>query len=373
MVRVLLASPYDDGLPHHSGGIALWAKNLEYHYKHLNNSTDVSLDVLACNRSKYIRSEDSRLSRLISGAKDYYDILKKINKKLKSRNYDVIHICSSASFGLLRDVIAIKIARRCKTNIIIHFRFGRIPELESKNNWEWRLLKIVVQEADKIIVIDQKSYNVLRKCNFKNVICLPNPLQSRTEDIITQNIGIEREKRTVLFAGHIVESKGVLELVKACSKIDNIQLRLVGHYTPDIVSNIKEIAGENHKTWLELLGQLSYPDTIKEMLSCGVFVLPSYTEGFPNVILEAMACGCPIIATNVGAIPEMLDITNGMRCGICVKPFDVDGLRDAVVVLLNDEDYACRCGSNAKKRVKEVYSMSQIWNQLTNIWSVYEY
>ena len=373
MVKVLLASPYDDGLPHHSGGIALWAKNLEYHFKHLNNTTDVRLDILACNRSKYVKAEDSRISRLISGAKDYYDILKQINTKLKSYSYDVIHICSSASFGLIRDLIAISIAKRYNTNVVIHFRFGRIPELESKNNWEWRLLKKVVQGADKTIVIDQRSYDVLSNCNYSNVSCLPNPLQLRTEEIIFHNKDTERKKRTVLFAGHVLESKGVIELVKACSKIANIRLKIVGHYTPDIIIRIKDIAGENYETWLELLGQLSYPETIKEMLSCSVFVLPSHTEGFPNVILEAMACGCPIVTTDVGAIPEMLDITNGMRCGICVKPKDVDGLKDAIVEMLNEEDYALRCGINARRRVKEVYSMSHIWNQLTKIWTAYEH
>jgi len=49
-------------------------------------------------------------------------------------------------------------------------------------------------------------------------------------------------------------------------------------------------------------------------------VLPSHTEAFPFVVLEAMALGKAIVATDVGAIPEML----AWECGILVKPKDVE-------------------------------------------------
>ena len=62
-----------------------------------------------------------------------------------------------------------------------------------------------------------------------------------------------------------------------------------------------------------------------------VFVLPSYTEGFPNVIIEAMAMGKPIIATSVGAIPEMLD----EGCGVVVPPKDADSLQKALQKVCN--------------------------------------
>ena len=105
------------------------------------------------------------------------------------------------------------------------------------------------------------------------------------------------------------------------------------------------------------------------MMSAGVFVLPTYTEGFPNVIIESMACGCPIVTTDVGAIPEMLDIEHGFSYGICVKPKDVEGLKNAVEKMLNDRDYALQCGKNAQLRVQEQYAMSVVWNQLTSIWT----
>jgi len=64
------------------------------------------------------------------------------------------------------------------------------------------------------------------------------------------------------------------------------------------------------------------------------FILPSYTEGFPNVILEAMALGKPIIATSVGAIPEILS----EECGVVMKPRDQRDIEQASLGAMHSTD-----------------------------------
>ena len=188
-------------------------------------------------------------------------------------------------------------------------------------------------------------------------------------DIIKQNKGLENDARKIVFAGHHVITKGVFELIKACRQIPNIKLKMLGFVSDEMRLALQNQAGEGWEKWLEIAGEQSFGTTIKEMMSAGVFVLPTYTEGFPNVIIESMACGCPIVTTDVGAIPEMLDIEHGFNNGICVKPKDVVGLKNAIEMMLNDRDYALQCGRNAQLRVQEQYAMPVVWNQLTSIWT----
>jgi glycosyltransferase involved in cell wall biosynthesis len=63
----------------------------------------------------------------------------------------------------------------------------------------------------------------------------------------------------------------------------------------------------------------------KWMNASDLVVLPSYMEGCPNVLLEAQSCGCPVIATAVGGIPEIVSEENG----ILIAPRDVDALTQA--------------------------------------------
>ena len=117
--------------------------------------------------------------------------------------------------------------------------------------------------------------------------------------------------------------------------------------------------------WLCFTGGLSREETIKEMFAADALVAPSYIEGFPNVILEAMACGTPIIASGVGAIPEMLD--NG-KCGVVIKPRSADEICIAVEKLMSDKDMKSSFAANAKERVNSEYSISSVWSRLVNVW-----
>ena len=103
-------------------------------------------------------------------------------------------------------------------------------------------------------------------------------------------------------------------------------------------------------------------------MTANIFAFPSYTEGFPNVILEATVCGCAIASSSVGAIPEMLDVNN-KPCGICYKPQSIDDVRDSIIHLLSDGDLCENYSQQAMCRAYSEYSMQNVWQRLINIWS----
>ena len=328
----------------------------------------IDMEVCPMGRSVLVNMQ-SKVGRVWYMLKDYGAILKRYRNQIKNGHFDVVHICSSASWGLLRDLYMLKLAQKKGVKIVMHFHFGRIPELFRNRNREWRRLVQVLKLADQVVVMDEKSYSVLRDNGYLNVVYVPNPLASEVLEMADVYKG-KRKERTLLFAGHVVENKGVVELVEACKDIAGVQLRLFGKVVPEMEKKLWQLAGADGRTWLKIEGEKSFREVIEAMCGCGVFVLPSYSEGFPNVILESMACGCPIIATNVGAIPEMLDCADEGKCGFCVPPKDVDALRETILYFLDHMDKAKECGERAKEKVTRSYSIGEICKQLSAVWQM---
>jgi len=360
-LRVLFVAPYEAGI----GGLTLWSKNILDYY-HSQSSCDIEIDGLSVEGTpiKYVKSI---LKRTYIGVVKYIKVIREETRILKNKQYDVMHLCSSASISLLKDIIMLRVARKYNVRTVVHFHFGRIPALKEANNWEWKLFRRVVSKADVAVPIDQMSYDALVSAGFNNAVYLPNPVALQVSDYVSKHEGEpDRDERMVFYAGHCVKTKGIYELVRACSKIENVRLVLAGRILDDTRKELAEIA--HNEPWLEMLGQVSHDEILNLMLQCGVYVLPSYTEGFPNVILESMTCGCAIVATTVGAIPEMIGEENGSQFGLLVPPQDDEKLREAISELLSNKALREECRRNAQERVNKRYNIGSVWQKLTEIW-----
>ncbi len=127
------------------------------------------------------------------------------------------------------------------------------------------------------------------------------------------NSGIRR----FLFIGRYERRKGIEDLLR-CAKVigdSGIEFHWIGPIPPD-----KRLSGRAHVYHGEIKDSQKLRDLID---TCQVLVAPSHSEGMPNVILEAMARGLAVISTTVGAVPKLVDETNG----VLIKPRDVKALR----------------------------------------------
>jgi glycosyltransferase involved in cell wall biosynthesis len=84
-----------------------------------------------------------------------------------------------------------------------------------------------------------------------------------------------------------------------------------------------------------------------------LFVLPSFTEGLPNVVLEASAAGVPVVATAVGGTPEV--VAHG-RTGLLVPPGDATALAERIIELLRDEPRRRQLGAAGRQLVGARFS-----------------
>lgn len=368
-MKVLFCSPYLQTPDVVSGGINQWGKYILSYYSK-SEGKDINLIPVSFDRHLYLSGGDVPMwKRILSGIKEQGSSAREAMRMLKKERPDVVHICTSAGLGLIKDLLLIRCAKRIGTKTVVHFHFGRIPELMKKRNWEYKFLRKVLCLCDAPVVMNKPSFNTLVSLGYSKTRYLPNPL---SEDVINaikeQACNISRVPKKLLYVGHVARTKGIYEMVEACSKIEGVSLRIVGKYNEKDKVEILEIASKSgNGLSVEFVGEIPHAQVIKEFLEAEIFVFPSYSEGFPNVILEAMACGCPIAASNVGAIPEMLDVDE-QACGICYQPRSVDAVYDAVSLLLADENLRKTYSSRAQKRVNELYAMPVVWEQLTRIW-----
>lgn len=367
-MKILLCSPYLQLPGIIPGGINVWANNILKYKETI--ASDIDVIPVSFDRRHYVSSDSNIIKRMYLGIEEYFSAIKEATQKMDSGKPDVMHVCTSASISLTKDIILVNAAKKRHIKSIVHFHFGRIPELAQKQNWEWKLVKRIVESADVIVTMDMQSYKALTCLGYNNIHYCPNPLSVAIMSQIEKEKGfIERIPGKLLFVGHVLPSKGVYELVNACKKFDGIELHIIGKTEESVRSKLLHIAAEKDcGSWLKMRGEIPHDEVLREMMSASVFVFPSYTEGFPNVILEAMACGCPIVTTTVGAIPEMLNIEQGFNYGICVEPQNTRAFADGVKEMLSDSDYAARCAERAEKRVNEIYAVPVVWEQLSNIW-----
>lgn len=173
-------------------------------------------------------------------------------------------------------------------------------------------------------------------------------------DVLTR-FGLDADRPYVLFVGRITRQKGVPHLLRAIRHIDpaaQVVLCAGAPDTPEIDQEFRdlyqELSGVREGVhWIPQM--LPRPEVIQLLTHAAVFVCPSVYEPLGIVNLEAMACGTPVVASQVGGIPEVVD--DG-KTGLLV-PLDDDfeaGLAHALDSVIGDPEAARRMGEAGRER-----------------------
>ena len=150
----------------------------------------------------------------------------------------------------------------------------------------------------------------------------------------------------------LVTDKGIIEAIKAFEKISNKNDKLVIVGDGPEEKKIKSIVRKDNVIFRGYL-----EDPLFEIARCDVFLHPTYHEGFGISIIEASMLNKPIIASRVGAIPEI--ITDGLN-GILIPEQNIEALAGAMVNLINNPDLKSKLGDNARKQYLEKFQFDKI-------------
>ena len=149
-----------------------------------------------------------------------------------------------------------------------------------------------------------------------------------------QKLHIDPASEAIVYIGRMDVKKGLRELVEAAAALHstrpNLHVYMVGD-GPDrpLIENAIQV--QEAGRYIHALPGCSFDEVADWMAVADVVTLPSYMEGCPNVILEALACGRPVVATNVGGIPEIMND----ECGYLVQPRDSAALAEALASVLD--------------------------------------
>ena len=147
-------------------------------------------------------------------------------------------------------------------------------------------------------------------------------------------LGIDPAAEAVVYIGRLDLKKGLLELVEAAASLHPkrpmLHVYVVGA-GPDRHSIESAIKASDAAAYIHVMPECSFDEVTVWMTAANLVTLPSYMEGCPNVVLEALATGRPVVATNVGGIPEIM---NG-DCGCLVPPRDAGALAQALNAVLD--------------------------------------
>jgi glycosyltransferase involved in cell wall biosynthesis len=163
------------------------------------------------------------------------------------------------------------------------------------------------------------------------------------------------------FLGSFNASKGLDVLIAACSALTRRRTIRVAIAGGGPLRHELELAAAKGVPPITLLGQLPPSDVPGFLAAVDVLAVPSYDEGLPRVVLEAMAMEVPVVASNVGGIPEAVQ---DARTGLLVPPGNADALAAALDRILDDPGLASQFGEAGRQRVRSVFDAPQGWRRL---------
>lgn len=156
----------------------------------------------------------------------------------------------------------------------------------------------------------------------------------------------------LLFAGPVIQRKGLLPLVEALARVHvrhaNVELRIAGStgVAPLYYQQLLEQAAQRDVSAnITFLGQLGQGALLEEYARCSVFVLPSFQETAPMAVQQALAAGVPVVATPAGGVPML--IQEGVT-GMLAQAGDSQALATALIRLLDDEALRRSMGEQAR-------------------------
>jgi glycosyltransferase involved in cell wall biosynthesis len=270
--------------------------------------------------------------------------------RLLTRDYSLVHT-HSPGHRFMQSAVYMFLARLLGIKVLLHLHGNEwAPFYPEKSRLNQRLIEFGLKRASKILVIREQWVGKIRELlSDPDVSLMPNMIPPRRPsdpeemERTLQRLDLDHGDFIALLAGAgaVGRDKGILDIIEAApevaAKLDRIRFVIAGgEEVPGQMDHALElIEKKGLSRWMRILGDVEREEVLRILDLSSIFLLPSYIEGMPISIMEAMRAGVPVVATPVGAIPEMIKHEDS---GLLIDKGSPDQIATALLRLAEDDE-----------------------------------
>jgi len=180
----------------------------------------------------------------------------------------------------------------------------------------------------------------------------------------------KNDSNVILYPARINSMKNQLGFLKALrlvrEELKEYKVMFAGSGDMNYIRLLKNYVRKNNIDNVYFLGRIPYNDLLNFYSRASMVVLVSYQETMPMSVAEALASGTPVIASNVGGIPYMVD---NYETGILVNPSDQKSIAEAIITLIDDRKLRNYMGVEARKRAKGRWKAEIVSRRLIRLYA----
>lgn len=303
----------------------------------------------------------------------YFGIWIRLLKYLALRGLpDLIYVTPAVrGMGLVKELPLLCFIRLMRRPIVSHFHNKGLSEYLE----EHKVLSGIVRwifcdaRAHAIIISSRLSGDVRSYFNACNMHVIPYGIPVVGVEYSQQS----RSGRTIVFLGNLIVSKGILDFLDVCRilkerKVGIEALVIGGEADLTSVGLEAEIDKRGIKSICRYNGPAYGDAKFKVLGSADILVFPTYYpyETFGLVNIEAMACGLPVISTNEGGIPDIID--EGVT-GYIISKRNPEEIADRIALLINDRSLREKMGRAGREKYLNEYTVSTFNKRIADVLS----
>jgi glycosyltransferase involved in cell wall biosynthesis len=279
----------------------------------------------------------------------------------------VVHINTSLNpRAYWRDLGYLFIAKLLRARVLYQVHGGKLPQqLFAGRPVLTRFLRWTLMLPDVVVLLAQVELDSYRLfLPDQDLVVLPNGIDCRPFARVPTVRSRDDQPLRLVYIGRVAREKGLYETLQGLRlALDlGVDARLFvagGGGEQERLRRYAQALGIGQRVLF--VGPVFGDDKVKLMSGADLMLLPSYAEGLPYALLEAMAAGIPVIATPVGAIPDvMIHRTHGYL----VPPRDGRAIAEALVLLAGDREQLSWMSRACRRRIQAAYSIERLAERL---------